>query len=392
MPPNDVSIRSVHVIAGLADVHGGPTYSVPRLCTALGEAGAKTSLFSIQDGHSSEFLSSRKAYVDRRFSADYSRVPLAKSLRISAKFRSALKDELLAADVIHNHGLWLAPNVVAGVEARRARKPLVVAPRGMLASAALAFSPKRKWLFWNFFQWPAIRGASCFHATSEDECEDIRRLGIKIPVAIIPNGIDLPEALAPVRTQTRSVLSLGRIHPKKGLDRLVQAWAGIEPDHPDWRLRIIGPAELGHDLELRNLAAQLRLSRISIEPAIFGTEKFEAYRAADIFVLPTLNENFGLTVAEALASGTPVVATKGAPWSGLEVERCGWWVDHGVEPLVQALKRMIELPQQELLAMGVRGRAWMERDFGWESVARKSIGLYTWLARGGARPDYVRIT
>ena len=135
----------------------------------------------------------------------------------------------------------------------------------------------------------------------------------------------------------RVVLSLGRIHPKKGLDRLVRAWAKVEAAHPDWRLRIVGPAELGHDAELRALAASLNLSRVSIEPAIYGEEKYTAFREADIFVLPTLNENFAMTVAESLAAGTPVISTKGAPWAGLEVERCGWWIDHGIEPLAAAL-------------------------------------------------------
>src|SRR6202035_1321655 len=145
------------------------------------------------------------------------------------------------------------------------------------------------------------------------------------PVTIIPNGIDLPEIRALPRPQgkERTVLSLGRVHPKKGLDRLIRAWASIETSHPEWRLRIIGPAEIGHDEELRALADSLTARRISVEPPVFGAAKLDAYRNADLFVLLTLNENFAMTVAEALAAEVPVISTKGAPWASLESERSG---------------------------------------------------------------------
>jgi glycosyltransferase involved in cell wall biosynthesis len=174
-----------------------------------------------------------------------------------------------------------------------------------------------------------IRDAACIHVTSEQEYEEIRGFGLANPVAIIPNGIDLPRLLGSKSAEPaveRIVLLLGRIHPKKGLARLVHAWSKVEVQYPNWRLRIAGPPELGHDNELRALAVSLGLTRISIEGPVYGEAKTVAYQYADVFALPTLNENFGLTVAEALAAGTPVISTKGAPWSGLEREGCGWWI------------------------------------------------------------------
>ena len=115
----------------------------------------------------------------------------------------------------------------------------------------------------------------------------------------------------------------------------------------------------------------LGLTRVSVEGPIYGDAKTAAYREADLFVLPTLNENFGLTVAEALAAGTPAISTKGAPWSGLESEGCGWWIDHGVEPLAAALAHAMALPREALKAMGDKGREWMARDFSWDRVAQR---------------------
>jgi len=106
--------------------------------------------------------------------------------------------------------------------------------------------------------------------------------------------------------------------------------------------------------------------------------------------MPTLNENFALTVAEALAAGTPAISTKGAPWSGLKSEGCGWWIDHGVEPLAAALAHSMTLPFQTLKAMGDKGREWMARDFSWDRVAHDMLGVYLWLARSAEPPPAIR--
>jgi glycosyltransferase involved in cell wall biosynthesis len=315
-------------------------------------------------------------------------------LRYSSGLARALHELAPRADVIHNHGLWLMPNVDAGRAALFARKPFIVAPRGMLAPAALAFSRLKKRVVWAMLQGEVVRRAACIHATSEQEHDEIRDFGLNNPVAIVPNGIDLPESgRRPTSSTTanRVLLSLGRIHPKKGLDRLVRAWARVEAAHPDWRLRIVGPDELGHARELVTLASELKVQRVSVEKSVSGDAKVAAYQQADIFVLPTLNENFAITVAEALAAGTPVIATKGAPWRALQSERCGWWIDHGVEPLVAALASAMLMKRETLQAMGAKGRAWMARDFSWDRVARNMLDVYRWVAAGGEPPGTVRL-
>jgi glycosyltransferase involved in cell wall biosynthesis len=382
----------VHVIAGLGDADGGPAYTVPRLCKALSQVGVRTTLLSVAAEGESARDTRDAGYHDRRFARQHGRVPIARDLRLSSGLCRALSDQAIEADVLHNHGLWLMPNVHAGRVAARTNTPLVIAPRGMLSTPALAFSRKKKAAFWWALQGPAIRHAACFHATSYQEYEDIRAFGVAKPVALIPNGIDLFEQQRK-RVGTieadRVMLSLGRIHPKKGLDRLVRAWAKVEAAFPEWRLKIVGPAELGHDVELRALAEELKLNRISIELPVYGENKRAVFEGADVFVLSSLNENFAMTVAESLAAGTPVISTKGAPWRGLEIERCGWWIEPGVESLAAALARAMALPREELAEMGARGRAWMARDFGWETAAEKTRAVYLWLAGRSPRPEHV---
>jgi glycosyltransferase involved in cell wall biosynthesis len=385
-------LRSVHVIAGLDSAHGGPSYTVPRLCQALVAAGVDAQLLSVAAAKGCDIEPEGESV--RCFPPDWASVPVVRQLRCSSGLRSALRELAPNVDVIHNHGLWLMPNVKAGRAALLARKPFIVAPRGMLSSTALSFSRLKKRVVWALLQGDVVRRASCIHATSEQEHNEIRDFGLTNPVAIIPNGIDIPELdshSTAANDAGRIVLSLGRIHPKKGLDRLVRAWAKVEAAHLEWRLRIVGPDELGHARELAELAAELKTQRVSIEGPVAGAAKAEAYRDADLFVLPTLNENFAITVAEALAAGTPVIATKGAPWHGLEREDCGWWIDHGVEPLAATLTNAMAMGPGALQAMGAKGREWMRRDFSWEAAAHEMLDVYRWLSSGGDVPSTVRL-
>jgi glycosyltransferase involved in cell wall biosynthesis len=205
---------------------------------------------------------------------------------------------------------------------------------------------------------------------------------------LIPNGIDIPPKTSTLESGPPfTALYLGRIHPKKGLKQLVAAWAFVEKEFTQWRLRIVGPSENQHAEELQSLVAALGLRHVSFEAPLFGPEKLAAYRTAAVSVLPTLNENFGLVVAEALAAGTPVICTKGAPWAGLVTEQCGWWIDHGVEPLAAALRTAMTTSQQLRTEMGQRGRDWMLREFSWERVARDMAATYRWAMGQSDRPN-----
>src|SRR5690348_2434417 len=184
------SMRAVHVITGLNSSAGGPAYTVPRLCKALASNGAHLQLLTVADRE--PISADQDGYCLRSFGWDYSGTPLLSGVRASSAMLEGLRAAVETADVVHDHGLWRLPNVYAGRAAAGAGKPLVVAPRGMLSPAALSFSRVKKNLFWHLLQKPAITRAACFHATSEQEYRDIRAAGFSQPVAIIPNGIDIP--------------------------------------------------------------------------------------------------------------------------------------------------------------------------------------------------------
>ena len=293
------------------------------------------------------------------------------------------------------------PNVYPSWVLRRLRRrnvnsqlKLVTAPRGTLASWSLAKGKWKKRIFGTLFQYPALRLTDMFHATSEKEYEEIRALGYRQPVAIVPIGMEVPEVEPRNTLNTRNgeltrkkVVFFGRLNKVKGVDRLVCAWERVVRD--GWELVIAGP-DCGMLDVLKGIVVERKLPRVSFVGEINGHEKYEFLKGADIYVLPSDTENFGVTVAEALASGTPVIASQGTPWSGLERERCGRWVPIGVEPLAAVLEEMMVMNDEERAAMGERGRQWIARDFSWEGIGAKMKAAYKWLLGKGAKSEWVR--
>jgi glycosyltransferase involved in cell wall biosynthesis len=316
------------------------------------------------------------------------------AMRFGLPFRRELSRIIRTArpTLVHNHGLWMPLNHWAISMGRRNAIPVIVQPHGMLEPWALNHKAWKKKLAMTLFQWQDLAATRLLVATSSVEYENIRKLGLRQPVAIIPNGVDLSVGamLAQKKPPTRQrvALFLSRVHPVKGLLNLVQAWATLAPT--DWRLCIAGPDEAGHLKEVLALVRQLDVQdSIDYVGVVGGAGKTALYNSADVFVLPTFTENFGVVVAEALAHGLPVVTTHGAPWADLETYGCGWWVDIGIEPLVNALREAMLLSDDERHAMGKRGREYVRR-FDWSGIAKQTLDVYRWVLGQGPIPGCVR--
>lgn len=374
-------MKVVHVVPHVDEEASGPSYSIPRLCQSLAARGHDVELCCLAACGS----------IPGVVLDIHSQWPILSNFAVSFGHAMAVRRQAERVDIVHNHSLWSMVNIATGWTVPGKRAKLVTSPRGTLSPWALSRSRRIKQLL-RPLQWRALSKADLLHATSDAELMQIRALRFTAPVAVIPNGIDLPELVdGKAASDPRTLLFLGRIHPTKCVDRLLNAWEALQGQHPDWRLVIAGLGEPAYVRGLQALAASLSLDRVHFSGPIYGGGKSCAYREADLFVLPSHSENFGVAVAEALAHGCPAVVSRGAPWAGLESEGCGWWSDHEVETLVAVLHEAMMLPRDRLAAMGMKGREWMARDFGWDSVAQRMEAAYRWIVHGGARPEWVKL-
>lgn len=374
-----------HVVPYIGEGASGPAWSVPALCSAISQQVESVRLHTLGPLPDRVFDFQILEYPRHAF-------PQPKFGR-SPEMRRALRDAAASADILHNHSLWMLPNIYPAAAVRGTRCRLVVSPRGTLSEYALGRSKWLKRLVMAYGQRRMLEEAACMHATAENEYEDIRRMDLRAPVAIIPNGVDVPtinEFQRDCAGERRRLLFLSRIDPKKGIEFLLGAWRELEAVFPEWELRIVGPDQSDHASHMRRLLKELGCQRVSFPGAAHGEAKSQEYWNAHLFVLPTHSENFGMAVAEALAHGVPAIVTKGAPWGGLETEGCGWWINLTKEELTECLREAMDRSPNDLQAMGARGRAWMMRDFCWQEIGRKMHKTYEWLLSGGPAPAWVK--
>lgn len=361
---------------------GGPSVSTSALALHMQRLGHEVQ-FHTAEGDFSE-------YPDIDFHPyHFYNLPILRQLAVSRQLYKNLKKESNDAQIIQTNSLWQFANFIHEYARRGSEAKSVIVPRGTFSKYALSLSPKKKRLILALGQRTALEKADMFIATCQKEYEDIRAFGLKQPIAIIPNGLDLPDTGTVSKKKT--ITFLGRIHKVKGVDILIEAWRKIEDDvrFNDWNLVIAGPTSSDYAKEIQRQAENLKTVEFTGE--IKGDAKNKLLAKSAIYVLPTHTENFGISIGEALACGTPVITTTGAPWSGLADNDCGLWIDLSVENLTKALEDMMSLPMERLVSMGENGRQWIKRDFSWEEIAKKTIQSYKWLLDPDKveKPDWI---
>ncbi|MGZ9158269.1 MAG: glycosyltransferase [Nitrospira sp.] len=371
----------------LSSASGGLCQCVPGLARALATTGGVSSLRIIGIHDTGDMQAWRSWGTNVRPCAEIG----PHAFGWAPELRRALAD--YEPDIVDAQGLWMYPSLASLWWHRRTQLPYVVTPHGMLDPWAMRKSAWKKQIVRWWFEDEHLRKAACLRATSAMEAGHFRAFGLRNPIAVVPNGIDLPPVQAIVQEPGRlnRVLFLSRIHPKKGLDFLLRAWSNLHRSYSTWELVIAGPDEVGHRAEMQKLAGELRLERVLWHEPIFGKEKLDLYASADLFVLPTHAENFGLVVGEALAHGVPVITTKNAPWCGLEVHRCGWWINLCDQAMTIALSEAMCLPAEQRREMGTRGRVWIERAFAWPAIGRQMLDVYQWVLGGGTPPSFLMV-
>jgi glycosyltransferase involved in cell wall biosynthesis len=370
----------------------GPPAVVHRLCRELARQGVDVRVVTTNsDG-------SRKLEVPTNRWTEYEGVPVYYGNRwgwngqLSPAMRRRIWRDTREADLVHVTFIYSWTLLSAGGACRRHGVPLVISPRGSFAPEAQAWRAWKKRLFMALGGSRTLAMASAFHATTAEEEEHIRALYPGTRVGRVPNGVEFPddEQLAEWKRGATEdlVLFLGRFHPHKNIDLLIRAWARIADRLPKAFLVLAGPDFEGFETDLRALAQNLGLGkRVRFVGRKDGEDKSVLLARARVLILPSKSENFGNVVVEALAHGTPVITSRGTPWSEAVARGCGWWVEAREDALAAALEGALRAGPQRLSAMGAVGRLWMREAFSWPAVANGMRSFYDTVVGGlGAGP------
>jgi glycosyltransferase involved in cell wall biosynthesis len=366
-------MRLCHIVPSLEERHGGPSKSVRALANAHARLGATTDLLAtavpVPSSRSDD--AAQVAIFPREFPQRF--CPSRE-----------LKQHLLTTgyDCVHHHSLWLRTLHYAHMAAKRFGVPLVIAPRGMMSGWAYRHHRWRKSFAEHFVHPGVFRAATGWHATSDEEAEDIRRLGFTQPVCVAPNGVVPPTAvdlaharshwqkLCPATKQRPVAVFYSRFHRKKRLRELLDLWLGLATG--DWLLLLVGLPEEYTVAEINGwIAAAGAQQRVAV---FDGTGQPPPYAVGSLFLLPSHSENFGLVVAEALTAGLPVLTTDATPWRALPQRNAGWCIPWAQFPAT--LAAALTKPISELAVMGTSGRVWATQEFTWERSGRLLLDFY----------------
>ncbi len=304
----------------------------------------------------------------------------------------------LDPDIVDVQGLWMYQSLVSLCRHRRTRSPYIITPRGMLDPWALRRSSWLKWIIRFWYEDAHLVEAACIRALNVAEAKAIRAFGLRNPIAIVPNGVDLPSHAMRTRmsrrvrshTDRRIMLFLGRIHPKKGIFELLEAWESLAKEHRDWELVIAGWDDGGHLPALRErIEATMLAGSVRYLGPRYGPDKDATYAAADAFVLPSHGEGLPMAVLEAWSYGLPVIMTRQcnlpegfAAGAAIEIEPTAASIARGI-------RQLFHLSPADRERMARRGQELVARRFTWPRIAQQMHEVYEWVLGGGSPPTCI---
>ena len=385
----------------IARLTGGLYFGVEGLCKALSNEHVETDLITLEGGWG-ERLSQEE--LDHWKNLNLCILPCSwpRKLGYSTKLLPALKET--APNLIHVHGLWHYQTVASSNYCRQNRIPWIVSPHGMLDEWALRNKGWKKsvasWLYHD----AAMRRASCIRALCDAEVDAIRKSGLKNPICVVPNGVELPDEPLDVKLHPqvdawangkRILLFLGRIAPKKGLTNLIHAWSQARAKDAklaaDWVLVIAGMDEGGHEAGIRRMVQDLDLGRNVLLPGPqYGSAKTSLLYSASAFILPSYSEGLPMGILDAWAHRLPVLMTPQCNLQEGVTAGAALEILPTKEDIQRGLLQMFEMSAGQLAAMGANGRCLVNEHFTWPRIANRMREVYDWMLSGGAMPSCVR--
>ena len=377
------------LVSSVSREAGGLFQSVRGLAKATMSEDAAVNVFGISDARSaSDSLKWRPLSV-QTFQPQFR----------AWGYSNQLMPALLAADldILSVHGLWKYCSVASRRWHQRTGRAYIVHPEGMLESWALRNGRWKKRIATLLYENKHLRRAACLRALSEAEAQSIRACGLRNPICVIPNAVDLPDISERSSPKTqwegrKVLLYLGRLHRKKNLANLIRAWNEMSNSKDcgsdRWVLAIAGWDQGGYEKELKRIAA---VPSVVFLGPLFDEDKDTAYRVCDAFILPSLSEGLPITVLEAWAYAKPVLMTRECNLP--EGLAAGAALQIGIAPeeIAAGVKQLTEMSDDDRRAMGDRGRTLVATKFSWPQIGEQMRSVYDWVLGGGVPPDTMRL-
>jgi glycosyltransferase involved in cell wall biosynthesis len=372
------------VLPYLADRFGGPVAVAKGMGRSLADMGHEVSYWATgTNGDRHALASTAGAHL---FDASWPHAWYR-----STGLRRGLSDAIGSTDILQIQSVWTYPSYAAGRIACDSDTPYIILPAGTLQPWALRngrMKRLKKAAYFRLVAGSLMDRAACVQAASIQEAQQVQKLGYAGPVAVIPNGVDIDglndgqgaeaDTLWPALKDRPVVLFMSRLSPEKGLDLLIPAWADLVrlPGYGEAILAIAGPDYRGYQDTVKAMIEEHGVaSHVLLTGMVQGRGKSSLLRRADIFILPSHTENFGIVVAEALACGTPVITTTHTPWEQLREVDAGLQIPPTQRDVHQALRDLLNTPASRRREMGQRGLTLIREHYTWDRVVRKFLRL-----------------
>lgn len=389
-------MRVLQTISGMSAKSGGPSTCTLDMMSGLYDISANTELLTVKcDNPNEHNLGEGSAWMHE---VEYDcKTPFVISKNVQ---QFLLHSDY---DLYHSNALWMGMNHDTCRIARQLGKPYIISPHGMLYPTALKVHAWKKWILLNLWYNKDIHNARCLHATCKQEMEHCRTFGYKGPIAVIPNAVVFPEHIKSFHREEESfefvngkrhIGFLGRLHPIKKVENIIYALELLRGSEngqvllDSVCLHIMGKYDDVYESWLKEEVKRLRLeNHVEFVGQVGGKEKYERLSNLSALMVPSVQENFGMIVPEALVCGTPVYASLGTPWSELNDCHAGWWRDNIPATIAGVIKEILSLTNIELLNMGRKGRQLMEEKYEQHKVAGMMKHLYEWIVEENMAKD-----
>ena len=387
-------MKIYHLIENLDDSYGGPAKSIPYLVKELKKLNVWGHILS------TKFHRNETNEIVNKFNLNWSSFSrnFPKKINYSKNLEKYLSKKIKIEKniLLHTHNLWNFIPCIAYLYSKKYQIPLVSSLRG-----SIKLNKFRKIVAWNIFQKKIFQASKVVHVTNKKDISILKNLGITSSIAFIPNGVDIEEFKfmgdpyiskknLGLKKNKKYILFLSRVHREKGLHYLVNSWVKIAKKYTEWDLLIVGP--IYNEKYFKDSCSIINQSnlkhRVHFKSFLSGTNKIDCLNASNLFVLPSLSENFGNTIAEAMAAKLPVLTTQGTPWAEIKKFDAGWWIPLCQKNIDNALSEALACDEIELKKKGANGFKLIQ-NYKLKDQAKKMKKVYTWILDRKTKPDFI---